>query len=158
SVGGQPGHGTVVVYPDGSFVYTPFDASYVGPDSFTYTASDGVLSSQATVSIVVTDQAPVAQPATYGVQTDQPLMVSAAVGLLTYASDPDGDPLTAAQAGGQPQHGTVVVNSDGSFTYTPTDPGFHGTDSFQYKVNDRALDSNLATVTLDVHASNNPPV
>ena len=35
----DPAHGSVVVYPDGTFTYTP-DAGYTGPDSFDVTVSD----------------------------------------------------------------------------------------------------------------------
>jgi hypothetical protein len=36
----QPAHGTVALNPDGSFTYAPF-ANLNGPDTFTYTVSDG---------------------------------------------------------------------------------------------------------------------
>ena len=48
-----------------------------------------------------------------------------------------------------PQHGTLTLDADGGFYYTPQ-PGFTGTDSFQYKANDGTSDSNVATVTIDV--------
>ncbi len=41
----------------------------------------------------------------------------------------------------------LILNADGSFTYTP-EGGYRGTDSFTYKANDGALDSNIATVTI----------
>ena len=47
-----PLHGTLAVTTDGSFVYTP-NASFSGTDTFTYTISDGTLTSSATASIVV---------------------------------------------------------------------------------------------------------
>ncbi|WP_158248980.1 Calx-beta domain-containing protein [Mycobacterium sp. ENV421] len=47
-----PSHGSVSVNPNGSFVYAP-TTNYVGPDSFTYTATDGVASTPATVNITV---------------------------------------------------------------------------------------------------------
>ncbi len=45
----------------------------------------------------------------------------------------------------------MTLNADGSFTYTPA-AGFTGTDSFTYLANDGALDSNAATVTIEVRA------
>ncbi len=49
-----PAHGSVVLNSNGSFTYTPV-AGYIGPDSFTYRANDGVaLSGLATVALTVT--------------------------------------------------------------------------------------------------------
>ena len=50
----DPAHGSVTLAPDGAFIYTP-DAGYVGPDGFSYRASDGTLTSPVRiVSITVT--------------------------------------------------------------------------------------------------------
>ena len=46
-------------------------------------------------------------------------------------------------------NGSVVLNADGSFTYTP-DANYCGTDSFTYHANDGMDDSNVATVTIEV--------
>ncbi len=54
--------------------------------------------------------------------------------VLTNDTDVDGDRLTAKLVTG-PAHGDVVLNADGSFSYTP-DTDFHGTDSFSYTVSD----------------------
>ena len=48
-----------------------------------------------------------------------------------------------------PANGSLILNSDGSFTYTPDDD-YYGTDSFTYKANDGLLDSSVATVTLAI--------
>src|SRR5207245_1667769 len=45
----------------------------------------------------------------------------------------------------------------GSFTFTPA-ANYNGPDSFTYKANDGALDSNVATVAITVTAVNDPPV
>jgi hypothetical protein len=45
------------------------------------------------------------------------------------------DALTASGPLSGPAHGTVVLRSNGSFTYTP-DAGFYGGDSFSYRVSD----------------------
>src|SRR5262249_52173566 len=89
--GGTAQGGTVAIAADGSFVYTP-KAGYVGTDTFQYTAYDGALSSAAvTVSVNVTDTAPVAANYTVGVHAGQPLSVGAGWGVLSLDSDPDGD-------------------------------------------------------------------
>ncbi|HET7038186.1 MAG TPA: Ig-like domain repeat protein [Thermomicrobiaceae bacterium] len=56
-----------------------------------------------------------------------------------------------------PSHGALTLNHDGSFSYTPA-PGYSGPDSFTYKDNDGQDDSNVATVTLTVGSSGQPPV
>ncbi len=72
-------------------------------------------------------------------------------GVLANDSDPNiGTTLSAVEVSG-PSDGTLALNPDGSFLYTPT-PGFVGTDSFTYKANDGYFDSNLATVTITVAA------
>jgi len=48
-----------------------------------------------------------------------------------------------------PSHGTLVLNSDGSFTYH-SHPGFAGYDYFQYKASDAQLESNVVTVRVEV--------
>src|SRR5262249_7609817 len=64
------------------------------------------------------------------------------------------DALTAALVAG-PSNGTVALDPDGSFDYTPN-YHFVGTDTFTYKANDGLVDSNGATVTVNV--VNNAPI
>jgi VCBS repeat-containing protein len=144
-----PAHGTVTLNANGSFTYKPA-AGYVGPDSFTYTAKDGLFTSDpATVTLDVTDQLPVAGNDSYKTGKGRALTVAAA-GLLANDTDADGDARTAAVATG-PAHGTLTLNANGSFTYTPA-AGYVGADSFTYVANDKARDSAPATVTLAVAA------
>ena len=63
--------------------------------------------------------------------------------------------LTAAVVNG-PDHGTLALNGNGSFTYTP-EANYNGTDSFTYRANDGTLNSNLATVTINISAVNDAP-
>ncbi len=98
---------------------------------------------------------PVANPDAYSTAEDVALTVSAP-GVLSNDTDVDADALTAAVVSG-PSHGSVGLNGDGSFTYTPT-PDYNGPDSFTYRANDGTLDSNLAVVNLTVEARNDPPV
>jgi VCBS repeat-containing protein len=143
-----PAHGTLALNADGSFNYTPA-AGYSGADSFTYKANDGLLDSNvATVSLTVSDDAPVANNDSFAVSKNNPLTVPAS-GVLANDTDANGDPLTAVLVSG-PAHGTLTLNANGSFTYTPA-AGYTGGDSFTYKANDGQLDSNVATVTLTVN-------
>jgi VCBS repeat-containing protein len=97
---------------------------------------------------------PVAADDAYSTDEDTQLTV-AAPGVLANDSDPDGDELTATLVSG-PTNGTVTLNADGSFTYTPA-ANFNGTDSFTYEAGDGDLQSNTATVTLTVNAVNDAP-
>ena len=71
-------------------------------------------------------------------------------------SDVDGDPLTAAVLAG-PSNGTLGLNADGSFTYTP-EGDYHGADSFTYGASDGTANSNTTTVSITVIAVNDAPV
>lgn len=88
--------------------------------------------------------APVANGEAFYVSRDQPL--SGAV--LGNDSDANYDPLTAILVNG-PSHGNLTLSPNGTFTYTPAS-GYSGPDSFTYKANDGAADSNVATVSLTV--------
>jgi len=150
-------HGTVSLNANGSFTYTPLP-NYNGADSFTYKANDGSADSNvATVSITVTpvNDAPVANNDAYTTAEDTALTVSAP-GVLANDTDIDGDALSAVLVSG-PGHGTLSLNANGSFTYTPAS-NYNGADSFTYKANDGSADSNVATVNITVTAVNDPPV
>ena len=99
--------------------------------------------------IIETTYAPAAVDEAYTTAQDTPLTITAP-GVLANDSDPDGDALTAALASG-PAQGTLTLNPDGSFLYTPA-AGFSGKDSFTYHANDGIADSNIATVTISVTA------
>ena len=122
-------NGTLVLNPDGSFEYTP-DANFNGVDSFTYTLTDGTLSDTATVTITINaiNDAPVAEDDAYSTNEDVELVI-AAPGIL--GNDVDVDTIFSIDSNGQPANGTVVVQADGSFVYTPN-ANFNGVDSFVY--------------------------
>jgi VCBS repeat-containing protein len=82
--------------------------------------------------------------------------VIAASGVLGNDTDVEADPLTAV-IDVAPDHGSVVLGSDGSFTYTPA-ANYHGPDSFTYHANDGTSDSAIVTVSLTVNPINDMPV
>ena len=92
---------------------------------------------------------PVAVDDAYATDEDTPLVVIAS-GVLANDSDPDGNTLTVTADTG-PTNGSLVLNSDGSFTFTP-DPDFHGTDSFTYIVDDGNGGTDTATVEITVNS------
>src|SRR5262249_48429351 len=109
----------------------------------------------ANVGITVTpvNDAPVSAPDAYETWEDFPLAVYG-LGVLANDQDVDGDPLTAALASG-PSHGTVTLNPNGSFTYTPA-PNYNGSDSFTYRAVDPSGLSSVATVSLNIIPMDDP--
>ena len=78
-------------------------------------------------------------------------MTIPAPGVLANDTDVDGDTLTAVLVD-TVSNGTLTLNDNGSFTYTP-DPYFNGTDSFTYRAKDAELTSEIATVKINVTRS-----
>ncbi|MGV0795066.1 cadherin-like domain-containing protein, partial [Mycolicibacterium sp. XJ1819] len=103
----------------------------------------------------VNDEAPVTVDDAYQVDEDGTLTITGP-GVLTNDTDYDNDSLTAVLVDG-PSNGSLTLNADGSFTYTP-DADFYGTDTFTYLANDGTANGNTATVTITVNAVNDPPV
>jgi hypothetical protein len=151
-----PQQGTLQLASDGSFVYSP-SAGFVGEDSFTYRATDGLAASNvAAVTITVgeppANSPPIAVNDNYTVDQGQVLVVGGAdvgtAGVLNNDSDADDDPLTAVLVN-PPQHGTLEFRPNGSFTYD-NDNDFVGVDTFTYQADDGAARSNTATVTIEI--------
>jgi VCBS repeat-containing protein len=144
-------HGNVVLQTDGTFAYTP-QTGYVGPDSFSYFAVDPVHNEQSAAAATVT----INVGTTNSTLTANPMTIStsistAATGFVTGTGNA---PLTFSPGTSPPLNGTAVVNTDGSFTFTPT-PGFTGTGSFSFVVSDGTTTSNEAIVTVNITASGN---
>lgn len=145
-------HGSLTLNANGTFTYSPV-AGFTGSDSFTYFAKDiahnETSSSAATVTINVTTNAPpVVDPVTLSTTVN-----TALAGTLT-GTDADGDILTFTEGSAAATHGSVVVNSDGAFTFTPV-TGFAGAATFTYRANDGSADSADATVTINVTSTTN---
>jgi hypothetical protein len=151
------GHGTATLDADGSVTYTPAP-NYHGADAFGYTVSDGLLFAAATVTIDVQGNiAAVANHDAFETREEMVLTVSAATGLLANDTDAESDPISINLAAvSQPAHGSLAVNSDGSFTYVPQ-PNYAGPDAFTYRVHDGFDDSAEAIVEITVTQVNDPP-
>jgi len=152
AIGNPPAHGAVTLN-GATATYTPA-SNFNGPDSFTFRVTQNGLSSAfAAVSLTVTpvNQAPTANPQT--VFTHQGSLVD----FVLTGRDVEDSPLTYAIVT-NPAHGTLSVTpgnpANGPFRrYTPAN-GYQGTDSFTFRVNDGALNSPNATVSITV---GNPP-
>ncbi len=138
----------------GAYSYTPHTGVF-GADSFTFKVNDGLEdSSTATVSVTIIDVnlTPVANAVT--VNTNEDLIIT---GTLN-ATDGDGDLLSYSIITNGAIGMVMITNaSTGAYSYTPN-ANANGVDSFSFKVNDGQLDSNIATVNVDIAAVNDAPV
>ena len=148
-----PAHGTLTTNPDGSFTYTP-GPGFVGTDSFSYRAFDGVAASDpavVTITVRVVNAVPLA--AIDAATTDED--TSATIAVLANDVDTDGDPLTVTVVGA-PAHGTATVNADGTVTYRPAE-NFFGSDGFAYTVSDGLATSAPTAVKITVRPVDDAP-
>src|SRR5439155_1629089 len=147
----------LVLNANGSFSYAPA-ANYNGPDSFSFEANDGSADSNvATVAITVipVNDAPVVVSGGYTTNEDSTGRAGWRGG-VTGSSGADGVARSAVLVSG-PSHGTLTLNADGRFSYTPA-ANYNGPDSFTFKANDVSADSNVATVAITVIPVNDAPV
>ena len=165
----NPTHGAATLLSNGQVSFAP-TTGYVGVDSFKYKVCDNgtpSLCDMATVFFNIT--APIVQPTNLApVATDDnaTTIVNTPVTINIKANDYDpngGQALTNPVIVGTPVGGTVVVNPDGTVTFTPT-VGFTGPASFVYRVCDNGTPvlCDNATVSINVIATpaftNRPPV
>jgi mannan endo-1,4-beta-mannosidase len=164
----DPAHGTATIDDnatpadpsDDTVVYAP-DPDYFGPDSFTYSISDGRGGvATGTVSVTVTEVNDLPIAADDAAETDE----GVAVGIDVTTNDSPGPTNEASQSltysvTTQPTNGGVVCTTAGSCTYTPN-AGTSGEDSFIYEACDDGTTNSAAdprcdsaTVTVTVHAA-----
>ena len=135
---------------DGSFSYEP-NENFNGLDSFLYRLTDPDGNSTTgfvAITVIPQNDPPVAVGEQYVVARDLTINIAGGLGLLRNDLDIDGDTLEVS-SNTQPGSGSVIVEPDGAFVYTPGE-GFVGVDSFTYRVTDGLLNSDEATVQLVV--------
>jgi VCBS repeat-containing protein/YVTN family beta-propeller protein len=181
----QPTLGSVVLNPDGTFLYTPdpilqgLDDGDLLVDSFTYTVSDeaspwhihglsGLLfggghTSTTTVYVAIAgvNDPPVANPDAFDVSEDGPALTYDVV-----ANDTDADlsDTLSVSAVTQGAYGSVsYAGQNVTYTPSPTDPAVQGlddgetlTDTFTYTVTDGDA-TDTATVTVTINGANDAP-
>jgi len=148
ALAGSPMNGSIDLQSDGTFDYTP-NENFSGTDTFSYNATIGSDSYPATVilSVSFANDTPVAADDNYSNNVGADINV-AAPGILGNDADIDGDTLTAVIEGTLPAG--LVLNADGSFTYSGTST------TFSYRAVDAgALESEPVTVTLSLLAVSN---
>ncbi|TDE41574.1 tandem-95 repeat protein, partial [Flavobacterium rhamnosiphilum] len=161
-----PSNGTIVINADGTYTYTP-NANFNGTDVITVEVCDqgmplpaNCVNQTLTITVTPVNDAPV-------VDNDTNVMLedgTPATGDLTDAgdSDPDGTTLlvnTTPVSG--PTNGTIVINADGTYTYTPN-ANFNGMDVITVEVCDQGAPLPAScvnqTLTITVNPVNDAPV
>ncbi len=148
-------YGTITANVDGVITITPYAGNEIAAliGTFTFTLPDGSITDLrgnefvGSITLEVLNVAPLAVDDAYTTDEDIALTVPAR-GVLVNDTDFDPTILTAVLVA-EPTNGSVVLNADGSFTYTP-EADFNGTDTFTYMANDGHDNSNVATVTITV--------
>ena len=162
--------------PNGSYSFTP-EPGYDGAiPVITYTVSDGnggTDTSTLTLTMVPVNDPPVDGDETqHGHRRHDPEVADGADSLLNNATDPEGDPLsitgftvpgvTGTQTVGTPVAitgvGSVTINADGSYSFTP-EPNYTGAiPVITYTVSDGLGGTDTSTLTLTMVPVNDPPV
>jgi VCBS repeat-containing protein len=143
-----------------------------GQETFTYSVSDGLVSSNATVTVTVNgafdNAAPDAQNDALSTDEDQ----ATSGNVLSNDSDTDGDALTVTAVNGSGVNvgnqitlssgALLTMNSDGSYDYDPNgafdslEDGQNGNDSFSYTIADGFGGSDTATVNVTINGVSPP--
>ncbi|MBC7080659.1 MAG: tandem-95 repeat protein [Thermoplasmatales archaeon] len=147
-------------FGDGSFAYeenTTHQYSSVGTYDVNLTVTDNLGTKSSIlkqINVSKLNNPPIANDDYYSTDEDIALIVNAP-GILSNDSDADNDTLAAILVS-NPIHGSLTLNSNGSFIYTPF-LNYHGTDSFKYKAYDGKDYSNVATVYINITPVNDVP-
>lgn len=146
----EPSNGIFQYLGNKQFKYTPTQY-YNGSDSFSYSISDGINSSTATVSINILsiNDAPFSQPQNISLNEDTSKEIT------LFGSDIEGSALSFTITS-NPTNGVITKIGD-KVTYIPN-LNYFGSDSFSYKVNDGELDSSVSVISLNIIAVNDAPI
>jgi len=141
-----------ITFNETSFVYTPA-SDFFGSDSFEFRVSDGITVSEVgviTIDVLSINDAPVAGASEFTTAEDSILSNT------LIASDVEDDSLSYTLVE-QATFGTVEIDQNGMFVYTPN-PNYFGQDDFEFLVNDGQDDSVVTTASIEIAAVNDAPV
>ncbi len=133
----QGANGVVIINANGTVTYTP-NPDFNGVDSFTYTVTSGGVTETATVDVTVN---PIADITHDSATTDEDVPV-----IIDVLANDTFDPGATITEVSQGANGVVIINANGTVTYTPN-PDFNGVDSFTYTVTSGGV---TETATVDV--------
>jgi hypothetical protein len=151
-----PTHGTAIVNADGTITYTPV-AGFVGTDSLIYNVCDNAKPAHCQTGVVYYTVLPSTANIANSLADDYATINGAAKNtsnvsgnVLLNDKNTSGVALTASLVTGPTAaQGTFTINTDGSYTYTPT-AGFTGPVSITYQACDNASPANCSMATLHI--------
>ncbi|TNC94683.1 MAG: hemagglutinin/hemolysin-like protein, partial [Stygiobacter sp.] len=129
----QPTHGSVIANGDGTFTYQ-LSGDYFGSDTVTYTvtSADGsTLTNTMNLNIANVDDAP--QVTLAGGSGDEDTVITGSIGVTDVDNQGAASTLELV---GDAQHGTVTLNSNGTYSFVATDANWSGTDTFTVRITD----------------------
>jgi VCBS repeat-containing protein len=147
-----PNNGMLVVN-NNQLTYTP-NTDYFGTDTLTFMVSDGELDSNigtVTINVTPVNDEPIDQNESITITNPNDVSI---IDVITNAIDPDGDELSVVSASSE--HGTVIINDDGTLSFIP-DEGFTGETTITYTISDGNGGTYTAEVTVTVAETNLPP-
>jgi len=150
----SPSNGTLTLYADGTFDYTP-NADFYGVDTFTYEVCDDGIPVECTtatvdINVIAVNDAPIAVNDVE--TTDEETAISGNV--INNDINVDGDNLTANTTFiTQPANGDAFILASGLYSYTP-DNDFVGTDAFEYEVCDNGNPALCDTAMVNITVIN----
>lgn len=153
-----PQGGTVSLFASGAFTYSPA-GGFAGNDTFRYRLTNSTGSSTAEVTVMVLAP-PNAVNDAYGTANNTALTTTPANGVLandtlnggaiaSYGASTGSEQSAIGSSTATSAGGTVRINANGSFTYTPKS-GFSGDDTFKYRLVGGG-GSDTATVTVSLY-------
>lgn len=153
AIDSDPSNGNATINVDNTINYEP-NPNYNGADSFTYEiCDDDGECATATVSITVNpvNDAPTANDDSATVTQDTATPINVAANDHDALDPLGGLDLTSITITSGPSYGTLTNNNDGTITYDP-DPGYLGSDSFDYEICDSGnpLPALCATATVTI--------
>ncbi|WP_423145310.1 tandem-95 repeat protein [Priestia sp. 40] len=141
-----------MVNGDGTFTYTP-NENYTGNDTFTVLRSDpsgAFIVTNVLVTVTPVNDAPVVPDYAFVINEDTSFYMRS-------GGNGCGRKPTNVRVTAVPANGTVVVNPDGSYSYTPNE-NYTGVDSFSVVVSDGQGGTAISTITITIQPVNDPPV
>ena len=155
---GTLGTATITNASTGAFDYVA--GAVEGEDTLTFTASDGLLTSNTgTVTVTVVPDVIIPEPNTAPVANNLTATVEVNLTITGFlsGSDADNNPLTYTIITNG-RHGTATITNAATGAFSYRAGANAGSDNITYKVNDGIEDSNIATLVVTVTPKETPPV